>query len=74
MSIGRQGQSVITLDKERGLASALSIGTRIANGVGKRDGGRFPYWHFDANAGSGWNEEVGAMAAQSFFIVLPTST
>lgn len=56
MSINGQGQSIATIDKERCLASAFAIGMKIANGLW---GGRsFKYWHFDANAGSGWNETV----------------
>lgn len=53
-----QGQGVATLDKERRVASALSIGMRVANA--KFAGGPFRFWHFDANAGSGWNDLVDA--------------
>lgn len=52
-----QGQSIVTIDKERCLASALTIGMKIADA--KLGQWNYPYWHFDANAGSGWNEEVG---------------
>jgi hypothetical protein len=48
-------QSIATIDKERCLASALSIGAKIAS---KKFANRFPYWHFDANAGCGWNDVV----------------
>jgi hypothetical protein len=49
------GQSIAaTIDKERCLGSALTIGMKIANThFGDRG---FTYWHFDANAGSGHND------------------
>jgi hypothetical protein len=48
-----QGQSVdATIDKQRCLGSALTIGMKIAS----KFTGRFTYWHFDANAGSGHND------------------
>lgn len=51
-----QGQSAATIDKERRISSALSIGMRIASA---KFGGRgYRFWHFDANAGSGWNHDV----------------
>lgn len=57
MPRGGQGQSIATIDKERCLSSALAIGMQIAN---TKFGGRgYRYWHFDANAGSGFNEKVG---------------
>jgi hypothetical protein len=53
---GGQGQSALTIDKERRIGAATSVGMRIGNG---KFGGRgFSYFHFDANAGSGWNEQV----------------
>jgi hypothetical protein len=50
-----QGQSIeATVDKERCLGSALTMGMKIANA---KFGGRgFPYWHCDANAGCGHND------------------
>jgi hypothetical protein len=52
-----QGQSVeATIDKERCLGSALTIGMKIANA--KFSGRGFTYWHFDANAGCGHNDIV----------------
>lgn len=51
-----QGQSTATADKERCIGSAITIGMTIAN---KAFGGKgFRYWHLDANAGSGWNDDV----------------
>lgn len=48
-----QGQSFeATIDKERCLGSALTIGTKIAS---KFNNSGFNYWHFDANAGCGHN-------------------
>jgi hypothetical protein len=50
---GGQGQSFeATIDKERCLGSALTIGMKIAS---KFSGRGFSYWHFDANAGCGHN-------------------
>lgn len=53
-----QGQGGGTLDKERKIGSAESIGMTIANGLAKRQAWRqsVPYFHLDLNAGSGWNE------------------
>lgn len=60
-----QGQSTVTIDKERCLGSALTIGMKIADG---KFGGRgFSYWHFDANAGSGWNDRVGVEGSPIVF-------
>lgn len=54
-----QGQSRATIDKQRCLASALSIGLRIANSFAQKNPwSQFNFWHFDANAGSGWNQAV----------------
>lgn len=51
-----QGQSIeSTIDKERGLGSALTIGMKIASKFADRD---YSYWHFDANAGCGHNDIV----------------
>jgi hypothetical protein len=52
---GGQGQSAVTFDKERRIASAVSIGMRIASAAFPDRGYRF--WHFDANSGSGWNDK-----------------
>lgn len=49
-----QGQSLATIDKERCIGSALSLGMQVA--ASKLAG--FPFWHFDANSGCGWNNEV----------------
>lgn len=57
---GTQGQSLVTIDKIRGIGSALSIGMRTA-------AARFawaPYHHADTNAGSGMNEEVSALVGE----------
>lgn len=51
-----QGQSTATIDKERRIGIALAIAMKIAEGSpGGKQG--FPFWFFDANAGSGMNEE-----------------
>lgn len=65
MSKGGQGQSAITVDKERRIAAAMSVGMRIANA---RFGGRgYNFWHFDANAGSGWNDAVNVPGSPLVF-------
>lgn len=50
------GQSAITVDKERRIAAAMSVGMRIASA--KFFGSGYKFWAFDANAGSGWNDSV----------------
>lgn len=52
----KQGQSTTTIDKERRIAAALSVGMRIANA--KFGGKGYRYFYFDANCGSGWNHQV----------------
>lgn len=61
----RQGQSIATVDKERRIAAAMSVSMRIANSVFGGKGYR--YWHFDANAGNGWNHEVGVPGSPMVF-------
>lgn len=61
----RQGQGAVTLDKERCLASALSISMSIAERNYRQWG--FAYWHFDANSGSGWNEDIGVEGSPVVF-------
>jgi len=59
-AIPSQGQSLVTIDKIRGIGSALSIGMRTA-------AAKFPwapYHHGDTNAGSGMNEEVSALVGE----------
>lgn len=57
--MSNQGQSRATIDKQRCIASALSIGLQIADSfASKQAWGRFNFWHFDANAGCGWNNSV----------------
>lgn len=61
----RQGQSIATIDKERRIAAAMSVSMRIANA---RFGGKgYRFWCFDANAGSGWNHEVGVPGSPAVF-------
>ncbi len=52
-----QGQSLATIDKERRVGAALAVSMSIAN-QRFRDRG-YVFWHFDANAGSGVNDEIG---------------
>jgi hypothetical protein len=55
MSEGGQGQSTATIDKERRIGVALAMGMMIAEKKCGQYG--FPFWFFDANAGSGFNSE-----------------
>jgi hypothetical protein len=68
MANGGQGQSVATLDKARRVSSAISVSLRIANCWAKRTAWRdFGYWHFDANAGSGWNDRFDVPGSPVIF-------
>ena len=62
---GGQGQSAATIDKERRIAACLSVGMKIAEAKFGKTG--FGYWHFDANAGSGWNEKVNVPGSPLVF-------
>lgn len=60
-----QGQSLATIDKERRIGAALSVSMRIAS---RALGGKgYTFWHFDANAGSGWNEKVNTAGSPLVF-------
>lgn len=66
-----QGQSIeSTVDKERCLGSALTIGMKIAS---KFAGRGFGYWHFDANAGCGHNDMVDVPGSPVAFHVCADS-
>jgi hypothetical protein len=52
-----QGQSCATIDKQRRISSALAVSMRIADGWASKKKRRFTYWHFDANCGSGHNDD-----------------
>jgi hypothetical protein len=65
-----QGQSAATLDKERCLGSALTIGMNVGDRP-KFSGRGFSYWHFDANAGSGWNDLAGVDGSPVVFHRVP---
>jgi hypothetical protein len=60
-----QGQSLATIDKERRIGAALAIGMRIASD--QFAGSRFRWWHFDANAGAGFNEKIGVPGSPMVF-------
>src|SRR4051812_1061599 len=62
---GGPGQSAATIDKERRIAACLSVGMKIAEAKFGQSG--FAYWHLDANAGSGWNEEVNVPGSPLVF-------
>jgi len=60
-----QGQSLATIDKERRIGAALSVSMRIAS---RALGGKgYTFWHFDANAGSGWNEKINTPGSPLVF-------
>lgn len=61
-----QGQSLATIDKERRIAAAISVGMRIAS-VPKFRGKGYRFWHFDANCGSGWNQRVNVPGSPLVF-------
>ena len=67
-----QGQGAGTLDKERKIGSAESIGMTIANGLARRQAWRQtrPYFHLDLNAGSGWNDIAGCPGSPVVFLEL----
>jgi len=68
----RQGQSVKTLDKERKIGAAESIGMTIVNGMARHHAWRRskPYFHLDLNAGSGWNDIAGCPGSPFVFLEL----
>jgi hypothetical protein len=66
MKTNTQGQSCATIDKQRRISSALVVSMQLAEAAGqkylmakkgKNRPDRATYWHFDANAGCGWNDE-----------------
>jgi hypothetical protein len=61
-----QGQSLATIDKERRIGAALAIGMRIAS-ASPFAGKGFRFWHFDANAGSGFNDAIGVPGSPIVF-------
>lgn len=73
----KQGQSDATKHKNRGFASAFAINLTICR-KGKSEWHRTrPYFHFDLNAGSGWNHEVnqprGVMGSPLAFLAAAES-
>lgn len=71
MSDGQQGQSLATIDKERRIGAALSVGMQIASAKFGHMG--FNYWHFDANAGPGWNSLVNTAGSPLVFWQVATA-
>lgn len=67
-----QGQGAGTLDKERKIGSAVSIGMTVVNTLAKKHPWRqkLPYFHLDLNAGSGWNEIAGCPGSPVVFCEL----
>lgn len=65
VSLLRQGQGIGTAWKERGLEAMLSINMSIAN---RGQLGRFPYFHFDLNCGSGCNTKANCKGSPMAFL------
>lgn len=62
-----QGQSELATEaKVRGLSYALAINLRIY--AAKFAASRYRYWHFDLNAGSGFNDRVGCVGSPLTFL------
>jgi len=61
-----QGQGPSTIDKERQLASPLAVNMMIIAAKRPHD----TYYHFDLNAGSGWNDEYGVPGTPLVFVEL----
>ena len=60
-----QGQSDITEFKQRGLEAAFTVNLKVFQAKFK---GRFRYFHFDLNCGSGTNEDFGCIGSPIAFI------
>lgn len=60
-----QGQSDVTEFKERGISAACAVSLRIFAGKFAQ---RYRYFHFDINAGSGWNTEVNCIGSPVAFV------
>jgi len=56
-----QGQGIGTARKQELFYHANAVGMRIV--VSKAQLSRFPFWLFDGNCGSGWNDEVGVIGS-----------
>ena len=61
-----QGQSVSTIDKERQLAAVLSVNRDIVSLTCRHR----LYYHFDLNAGSGFNEKYQVIGSPLVFVEL----
>jgi hypothetical protein len=60
-----QGQGSATEFKQRGLQAAFSINLQI---FCNKFGGRFSYFHFDLNCGSGYNDVAGCIGSPIAFL------
>jgi hypothetical protein len=61
----KQGQGINTIDKERRIASALTVSMKIANA--KFGGKGYRFWYIDANCGSGYNQQVNVPGSPLVF-------
>ena len=60
-----QGQSLSTIDKERSLGAMVDMNMQIV----RRSCPHKMYYHFDLNAGCGWNEECGGVPGSPLVFV-----
>lgn len=60
-----QGQSDKTEFKERGFESAFAVNLSV---FASKFAGKYPYWHFDLNCGSGINEDAGCIGSPLAFL------
>jgi hypothetical protein len=63
----RQGQGKTTELKERYIKLAVAVNSKITGHPSKFIA-RFPYWHFDMHAGSGWNDRVNCVGTPLAFL------
>jgi len=64
----KQGQSIITPDKERGLHAAFTVNLMMFNSINARHENKFTYFHFDLNSGSGMNEDFNCIGSPLAFV------
>jgi hypothetical protein len=69
LGMSRQGQGKTTMDKQRCIASAFSVNMKIMNGFVEKNpwAKKYTFFHFDANAGSGWNDEANVPGSPLVF-------
>lgn len=68
----KQGQGISTEFKERGLQAAFTINLRIFQN--RFGGDKYPYFHFDLNCGTGWNDESNCIGSPLAFLQATQNT